>query len=182
MWPTSTTTGVYPMFQVFNGENKNQGWLETFNDVSSIDAELTYQDYIVDLTGTSNRMIFNRWAYGPDRDFDTSRLRSNTVNSRAYRMAFTATTRFGASMDITLHNCLSQWRGNVSNSGGGNVTIWLHDADTNEAMYRGFVTGNGRYNVFTFNSNVRLFAQAYESGVYKGRSNTITSNELGSFD
>ncbi len=161
-YTTAATQGISIKARELPGESA-EGWNTLYTDLYINDAELTFS-----LTTVRARSAFKRHA----GDLDATRMNANTARPIEY--TFTTAAQLGAQWFATISNITYDWEGEIINSRGGNVTIYLVRNDTGERMYRGYRTGNGTYTIAVHTPGVVMYADAYESNVSLGRSNTST--------
>lgn len=145
-------------------QNPGEGsasWIVVYNNLCVNDAELTYSQAIARL-----RNDFKRHP----TDLDSERMDANTTRPFQYSSLFTCA--LGVQLFGTISNITYTWQGEIANTAGGNVTIYLCRADNGERMYKTHIVGNGTYTIKTFDNSVQYYADAYESNVSMGRSNT----------
>lgn len=136
-------------------------WVQVYSDLYINDAELTYSNAVARL-----RNDFKRHP----TDLDSERMNANTT--RPYQYSTLVSDALGVQLFGTVSNITYTWEGEIANTQGGNVTIYLCRADNGERMYKTHVTGNGTYIIKTYDNSVQYYADAYESNVSMGRSNT----------
>jgi hypothetical protein len=113
-----------------------------------------------------DRKVFYRWT----GDSDTFRINSEVA--RRYMISNIGTAGMIMILEsiITYHSITSTVSGNITNSNGGTVTISLQEADTSEKILETSRVGNGAYSFTWYDDTELLYAEAYESTSYKGRS------------
>lgn len=144
-----------------NGGEGSETWVQSYADLYINDAELSFSQAVARL-----RNDFKRHP----ADLDTNRMDANVAHR--WQLSALVAGAYGIQHFGTVHNITYTWQGEIANTQGGNVTIYLCRADNGERMYKTHITGNGTYTINTYDNSVQYFAEAYESNVSMGRSNT----------
>lgn len=146
--------------EVNSGEGEGDGWRSLYTDPFIGDAELAFARVFV-----RGRDAFKRH---PD-DADTSRL--DLEANRRFRVTCTGTTiRMGWKLIMNYHSQSFAVSGNITNSDGGTVDLYLFTADTHELYAVTSRVGNGAYSFNVHDPVQEYYVVAYEDNVFKGRS------------
>jgi hypothetical protein len=141
------------------GEGKEAGYVDIYSDAYVSDAERACS--IIWMRG---RDAFKRYPQDPDTD------RLDIETARDYRLYTTTTTGNGMYAILTYHSITYTVSGNVNDSNGGTVDLFLHRANTHELIGETSRTGNGSYSFTWYDNTEEVYVTAYEDDNYKDRS------------
>lgn len=154
------------MLESASGEIGNAGYLPFFGTQFSTDTEMGWFPLAVNLTELMD--VFDRWAGDPD----STRWDIKTARSGWSRSLGTQTHQLKAM--LVMHNQTFAFAGNITNSNGGTVNIAIYSPTLGKIGSTSRV-GNGAYSATVYDRSESLFAEAYEDGTYKGRSDNAVA-------
>lgn len=136
-------------------------WERVYADINGTDGETgVYHAY------AQMRTLFRRWT----GDFDTSRLDIEVARRWRTHQGQSVGAFNQLSILMTYHSITYTVSGNITNSAGGTVNIYLCRTATNEVVLSTSRVGNGSYSFTWFDNTEQVYVMAYESGTLLGRS------------
>jgi hypothetical protein len=136
-------------------------WERVYGDMILSDPEVGYHTYYAQCG-----QLFDRYPSdpGPNRfDIETSR-RWHIWSSQQ------PTDWFQLHLMMTYHAITFAAAGDVSNSGGGTVNLYLHRDSDGELMMVGSRSGNGSYSLTCYDSANKAVVRFYEDSTHQGSS------------
>lgn len=130
-------------------------------DSTKMTFEMGYFQYFIE-----DKILFYRWP----GDADPFRVNSEVL--RRYFAENPGTIAYFMILEgiVTYHSIDYVVSGNITNSNGGTVNIYLRRTSSGEELKATSRVGNGAYSFIWYDNTEDLYVDAYESTAYKGRS------------
>ena len=136
-------------------------WERVYADINGTDGETgIYTAY------AQMRDIFRRWS----NPHDTSRLDIEVARRWKTNQGQSVAAMNQLAVIMCYHSITYTVSGNITNSAGGTVNIYLCRTATNEIVLSTSRVGNGSYSFTWFDNTEQVYVMAYESGTLLGRS------------
>lgn len=160
---TATPAGVCVQTERLPGEGGVK-WEECYIDITQTDPEVGY------VFGYSQiKDLFDRWPNDPD----STRMDMEVARRwQVYLPGANGATPCWVSLNLifTYHAITYSVTGNITNSGGGTVTINACRATTGERILTTSRVGNGSYSMTWYDNTENIYVEARESATLLGRS------------
>lgn len=157
---TNYNPGINVKVERLTGEGYNM-FEDIFTDSTKMTFEMGNYMYYFD-----DKKLFYRW------NGDADSFRINPEVARRYFVENPGTIAHFMLLEgiVTYHSIDYAVSGNITNSNGGTVNIYLRRASSGELLKATSRVGNGAYSFIWYDNTEDLYVDAYESTTYKGRS------------
>lgn len=163
-----TTAALAVHFELQSGEGEEAGWRNVLATMYTSDVEI------------GSLIMFGRHRPGAFYDFasdpDTNKANPETARNYRYDVNINTAATWFSKMWLTYHAITYSIAGDITDSGGGTVTIQGHlNADFGNLKKGCQIastsrSGNGAYSMTWYDNTVDIFTEARESGTLIGRS------------